>query len=136
VGPVGSLIPLPEFMKQIVRELMSRNGFFSLLAIVIAAPILEELIFRGIILHGLLKRYSPFHAILLSSVLFGIVHLNPWQFITGLFIGCFAGWVYYRISCIASSYTLPIMVSHFSKCNLLMQKQCSTCHCPNSMAEY
>jgi uncharacterized protein len=96
VGPMANLIPMPEFMKQIVLELMSRTGFFSFLAVVIAAPILEELIFRGIILDGLLKRYSPLHAILLSSILFGIVHLNPWQFVTGLLIGCFAGWVYYR----------------------------------------
>jgi membrane protease YdiL (CAAX protease family) len=29
-------------------------------------------------------------------LLFGLVHLNPWQFVTGLIIGIFSGWVYYR----------------------------------------
>jgi membrane protease YdiL (CAAX protease family) len=63
---------------------------------VIAAPILEELIFRGIILDGLFKKYSPIKSILISSMLFGLVHLNPWQFVAGLIIGIFSGWVYYR----------------------------------------
>jgi membrane protease YdiL (CAAX protease family) len=68
---------------------------------VIAAPVMEELIFRGIILDGLLKKYSPWKSILLSSFLFGLVHLNPWQFITGMVIGVFAGWIYYHTRSVA-----------------------------------
>ena len=70
---------------------------------VIAAPILEELIFRGVILDGLLKKYTPAKSILISSLLFGLVHLNPWQFITGLIIGIFSGWVYYRTKSLSLS---------------------------------
>ena len=81
VSPVVSLIPMPEFVKDIVLEFASRHGVFSFIAIVIAAPVLEELIFRGIILNGLLKRYSPLKSVLISSILFGVVHLNPWQFV-------------------------------------------------------
>jgi membrane protease YdiL (CAAX protease family) len=74
--------------------------------LVIAAPILEELIFRGIVLDGFLKQYSPMKSILISSTLFGLVHLNPWQFITAFFIGIFAGWIYYR----TRSLSLAILV--------------------------
>ena len=35
-------------------------------------------------------------AILISSLLFGIVHLNPWQFIGAFQIGLFIGYVYYH----------------------------------------
>ncbi len=32
----------------------------------------------------------------MSSFLFGLIHLNPWQFVTGMMAGMFMGWVYYR----------------------------------------
>jgi len=96
ISPIVNQIPMPEFMKQIFLEFAKQKGIFSFIAIVFAAPILEELIFRGIILDGLLRRYSPVKSILLSSALFGIIHLNPWQFIGAMTLGIFSGWVYYR----------------------------------------
>lgn len=96
LSPLTSLIPMPDFFKKAILELGGMNGIFGFLTLVIAAPIFEELIFRGVILDGLLKRYSPVKSILISSLLFGIVHLNPWQFITAMGIGAFMGWVYYK----------------------------------------
>ncbi|MEC3879438.1 CPBP family intramembrane glutamic endopeptidase [Parapedobacter sp. 10938] len=95
-SPIVNLIPMPEFVQKIFLEFADQKGIYAFLAIVIAAPIIEELIFRGIILEGLLQRYSPVKSIILSSILFGIVHLNPWQFVSALVIGLFSGWVYYR----------------------------------------
>lgn len=96
IAPIGNLIPMPEIIKKAFMDFGSQPGIFAFFLMVIAAPILEELIFRGIILDGLLEKYSPTKAILISSLLFGFVHLNPWQFVTGLIIGFFSGWVYYR----------------------------------------
>jgi len=107
-SPIISLIPMPDFIKEMFRELAGQKGLFPFLMIVIAAPIFEELIFRGIILDGLLKRYSIFTSILASSLLFGIVHLNPWQFVSAMIIGFLAGWVYYKTKNLA----LPIII-HF-----------------------
>lgn len=108
IAPMVDLLPMPEFIRKIFLEAATRNGIYSFIAIVIAAPILEELIFRGIILDGLLKRYSPLKSIVISSALFGIVHLNPWQFITAFIIGMFSGWVYYK----TKKLTLSILI-HF-----------------------
>jgi len=94
--PLSDLIPVPEFLKDQFEKVEVYSGIATLFMMVIAAPIFEELVYRGIILDGLLKRYSPFTAILVSSLLFGLVHLNPWQFIPGFIIGLFAGWIYYR----------------------------------------
>jgi membrane protease YdiL (CAAX protease family) len=77
-------------------ELGSDQGLLMFAALVIAAPILEELIFRGIMLDGLLKIYSPVKAIVISSLFFGLIHLNPWQFVGGALVGGFMGWVYYH----------------------------------------
>jgi hypothetical protein len=96
ISPIGNLIPMPESIKKALMDFGSQTGIFAFFLMVIAAPILEELIFRGIILDGLLKKYSSTKSILISSLLFGLVHLNPWQFVTGLIIGIFSGWVYYR----------------------------------------
>ena len=96
LSPITDLIPMPELFKQMFLEIGNMKGVFAFLTLVVAAPILEELIFRGIILDGLLKKYAPFKSIFLSSLLFGIVHLNPWQFIAALGIGFFMGWVYHK----------------------------------------
>jgi membrane protease YdiL (CAAX protease family) len=94
ISPIVTSIPMPESFKKVFLELGKMNGFVSILLAVLAAPILEEFIFRGIVLDGLLKRYSPMKSILVSSLLFGLVHLNPWQFITGFTMGVFIGYVY------------------------------------------
>ena len=95
--PLGDLIPMPDSIKEVFIELfLKMNNIYGLITVAIAAPILEELVFRGIILDGLLKRRSPLSAILISSFLFGFVHLNPWQFIAAMILGMFIGWVYYR----------------------------------------
>jgi membrane protease YdiL (CAAX protease family) len=113
-GPIIWSIPMPEFVQRIFLELGNQKGLFAFLTIVIAAPILEELIFRGIMLDGLLKRYTPLKSILISSVFFGIIHLNPWQFVAAFLIGIFAGWVYYRTREIALSILIHMTNNLFA----------------------
>lgn len=49
----------------------------TLVTAVIAAPIIEELVFRGLVMRGLLSRTSPVVAIGLQGVLFGVAHVDP-----------------------------------------------------------
>lgn len=95
--PITSFIPVPESIKDIFYKFMlqSKNPY-GFITIALAAPILEEWLFRGIILDGLLKRYSAKKAILLSSFLFGILHLNPWQFVGAFILGIFIGYIYFH----------------------------------------
>ena len=73
------------------------NGSFAMVTIVcILAPILEEMLFRGIVLRGFLEHYPRRQAILWSAVMFGAAHLNIYQFVTGLVAGCLLGWLYER----------------------------------------
>jgi len=106
-SPIGNLIPMPENIQKAFMAFGSQTGIFSFILMVVAAPILEELIFRGIILDGLLRVYSPVKSILVSSFLFGLVHLNPWQFVTGLIVGIFSGWVYFK-----TRNLLPSIIIH------------------------
>ena len=109
ISPIVNSLPMPEFMQKIFLEFSNQNGVFSFITIVIAAPVIEELIFRGIILNGLLQRYSPVKSIILSSILFGIVHLNPWQFVSALISGVFSGWVYYRTKKLSLSILIHLV---------------------------
>ncbi|MBB3056180.1 CPBP family intramembrane glutamic endopeptidase [Mucilaginibacter gotjawali] len=91
----SSWIPMPKWAQKVFEESFTKE-IFSIINVVIAAPILEEILCRGIILRGLLKNYTPYTAILISATLFGALHLNPWQAIPAFLAGLFIGWVYYK----------------------------------------
>lgn len=107
--PIGNLFPMSDSLKKSLMDFGSQTGIFAFLLLVIAAPILEELLFRGIILDGLLKTYSPVISILVSSLLFGIAHILPGSIINGFIIGIFSGWVYFRTRSV-----LPSIIIHAS----------------------
>lgn len=97
LGPLTEQIPIPELLEKVMLDLLLQaNNVFGFITVAIAAPILEEILFRGIILDGLLKRKSPKSAILISSFLFAFIHLNPWQFFEAFVAGLLLGWVYYH----------------------------------------
>jgi membrane protease YdiL (CAAX protease family) len=99
------ILPVPQFLRDTLQELFFDQGHWltRLFLLVIVAPVTEELLFRGIILRGLLRRYRPWIAITLSSLLFGVVHLNPWQLVSATLLGIAFGWFYYRTGSIALS---------------------------------
>lgn len=91
--PLVSAIPLPRQLEEMIAKLFTKDLIFTA---VIAAPILEEILFRGIILDGFLKNYQPAKAIFWSAFLFGFIHLIPTQALNAMFIGVALGWLYYR----------------------------------------
>lgn len=79
----------------------------SILALVVIAPLTEELLMRGFILRGFLSHYSTRKAILASAVLFGLLHLNPWQFIGATILGILCAWWFIQTRSI-----LPCLFGH------------------------
>lgn len=53
------------------------GGVSALLALVLVAPVTEELLFRGWLLQALKDRYGTGPALIWSSALFGMVHVEP-----------------------------------------------------------
>lgn len=63
------------------------------LYLVVVVPLFEELVFRGLIQGGLRRRASAVEAIVISSVLFTLVHPAPfWPSIA--ILGLLFGWIY------------------------------------------
>lgn len=94
------------------QEMFSEMGSGSVGAIVIAcvlAPVLEEMLFRGIILRSFLQQYGRWTAILFSAAIFGVAHMNLYQFLVGLVLGSFLGWLYQR-----SRSLLPCIILHMA----------------------
>ena len=88
-------IPQPVFVKQLFENVFKIN-FPAFLYIVVVAAVCEEWLCRGIILKGLMKHYSPRKAIVWSSVIFSVLHFNPWQGVTAFFMGLAFGWIYWH----------------------------------------
>ena len=90
------VLPLPDWLREFFEILVGGPLWGALLAVVIVAPLTEELLFRGVILRGLLLHYSVPKAIIASSLMFGLVHLNPWQAVGAVALGVLFGWWYVR----------------------------------------
>ena len=106
ITPVLSLVPESKIYNQILLEWAGQPAILLFLHMVVIAPVFEELICRGIILDGFLKHYSPLKSILVSSLIFGLLHLNLPQIISGFLGGLFLGWIYYK----TRSVSLPIIL--------------------------
>lgn len=51
--------------------------WFQALIVVVLAPLTEELVFRGVLLHRFARRLGMTRGIVLSSAIFGVMHMNP-----------------------------------------------------------
>ncbi len=91
------LIPVSGLMKTSFSIFGNPNDLIgALLLACVAAPVVEEILFRGVILRGFLCTYRKATALILSSVLFGVVHLNPWQLVPGMLLGMILGFFYLK----------------------------------------
>ena len=105
-----------EYLQNLVAARVSLWG--SIVSLVIVAPLTEELLVRGLILRGFLSHYSTRKAILASAIFFGLLHLNPWQFIGATALGILFAWWFVQtrsmLSCFfghALANALPLAVT-------------------------
>lgn len=75
----------------------------AFLKVAVVAPVVEELIFRGLILQGFRRNYNAFVAVFMSALLFALYHLNPWQFPATFVLGLLLGWIVVRTNSIILS---------------------------------
>lgn len=72
----------------------SNNIAITLLSTGILGPIIEELMFRGIIYNELKSKYSNMKSILITTIFFAIIHINIIQILYALIIGFILIFVY------------------------------------------
>jgi membrane protease YdiL (CAAX protease family) len=113
LDPLTTAIPMPEFIEELFAMLTSRD-MWTFLTVGLTGPILEEVLFRGIILEGFLNRYRPGKAIFWSAFLFGLFHLNPWQFIPAFLIGLLLGYIYLKTRSLFPVIFIHVINNSFS----------------------
>ena len=91
-----------------LEKVNSNPLWFNIVAIALLPAVIEEYIFRGLIL-GTYKKRNPFAGIILSSFLFGILHLNFNQLSYAFLLGTILGFLTY-----ATGSIIPSIIMHFT----------------------
>lgn len=87
----------PDFLQELVEQLQItsiRNGIFIVFTTVIAAPLVEEMLFRGYLQKVLEESWKDItKAILVTSLFFALVHLNPYWIVQIYLLGLVLGYL-------------------------------------------
>lgn len=103
----SELAGLPDNMKDVFEQMM--NNPLGIISIVVMAPLVEELLFRGAIQGYLMRKWNmPYLGIVISSLIFGVVHGNPAQIPFAFVVGMALGWMYYLTGSL-----IPGILMHF-----------------------
>lgn len=85
------------------------NPHIGFLLIIIITPIYEEILYRGILFKGARKNYTPFVGIILSSILFAVMHLNIVQSTHALFLGILLAYIYHHTNSLVITTLIHIL---------------------------
>lgn len=107
------IFPIPQSLRDLLLRILRADTWTELLQraalLVLMAPITEELMFRGVFLHGLVRNYGPTKGIVVTSICFGIFHLIPWQALGATLIGILLGIVVLRTGSVFAGMALHAM---------------------------
>jgi tetratricopeptide (TPR) repeat protein len=90
----------------LVKYALIANPLAAFLSVVVVGPVVEEILFRGLIYGALEKRLRVSGAILASSFVFALVHLQVVYFFPIFCLGIVLGWARWK----ANSLGLPILI--------------------------
>lgn len=121
-----TLIKIPAGFSKIQEIMMITDplsAFFVVGVVIIIAPFIEEIIFRGFLQRILERRLRDItKAILLSALIFALIHFNPWWAIQIYIIGIFMGFVAWKTNSVWVSFFLhafnngvAVLFTHFSE---------------------
>lgn len=102
-----------NFMKYTLKQnfdYLYGYPYSACITIAIIAPIVEEILFRGIILQGLINYgYKKWNSLIFSSFMFGVLHVNFWQVISACILGVIIGWIYINSKSLILSIVLHLI---------------------------
>jgi len=107
---IGSMAILPQSASNAVSmigEILGQNIFVTIFLALILAPIGEELAIRGIIVRKAENSFGLVGCMILSAVMFGILHMNPVQALYVLPMGLFWGYLSYKYKSV-----IPCIICH------------------------
>ncbi len=98
-------------VSNVIMDITSGTGLLTMLVyMVICAPIMEELIFRKLIVDRTV-RYGQGVAVLLSGLMFGLFHGNLNQFAYAFTLGLFLAFIYVKTGNIKNTIGLHMIIN-------------------------
>ncbi len=94
-----------------VESILDGNTVYATFAyIVIIAPIIEEIIFRKVLLNKI-RRFGDLPAILISGIAFGLFHMNLSQFFYAAVLGFFFAYITLKTNTVVYAIILHMMIN-------------------------
>ena len=118
---VNQSIPLPEWatstedkLAELLEKMLKMDSFSDYLVMMITAAVLpavsEEWVFRGILQNQLKHLFkSQISAWLVSSIVFGVIHMQMEGVLPRILLGLLLGLVYWKTQCIWNSILLHFL---------------------------
>jgi membrane protease YdiL (CAAX protease family) len=98
----------PQGMKQVIEVVREPHELIlSLLLLAVLAPLVEELVFRGLLYGWIAGRWGGLAGLIVSSIVFAAAHLEPAHIFLVLPLGFLFGWLRRRTDSL-----LPSLCSH------------------------
>lgn len=95
---VQLFVPINDMLLEFSIRIYENNLLTAVILVAIIPGIFEELLFRGFFLTGLKRKYNSRIAIIISSLLFAVMHFNPHQIVMAFIAGLLLGWIYDQTS--------------------------------------
>ncbi|HWP48276.1 MAG TPA: type II CAAX endopeptidase family protein [Candidatus Limnocylindrales bacterium] len=108
----------PEYARFLEEFLLNFKGLsliWGVLLLAVLPGICEEMLFRGFILSGFLKGFHRETAVILTGILFGIIHLDIYRFIPTSLLGILFGYLVLKTGSI-----LTAMLAHTTNNSIIL----------------
>jgi uncharacterized protein len=106
IWTLEAIVPLSSWEHAAFAQMVAPT-IPAFVATCLIAPVVEEMLFRGILLRGFIEQNQRGAAISYSALYFGIAHLNVYQFFLAFLLGLLLGWLYERARSL-----IPCVVLH------------------------
>ena len=117
--------PLKHLIEEMFRILVSAHSIpellFVILVVAVTPAIVEELLFRGLIQSSFERAVKPVWAAIITGIIFGAFHFNPFAIVPLIVLGCYFGILRMRSKSLVITMTVhflnnltAVVVAYFS----------------------
>ena len=124
---VMRIFPMPDFLIEALEQIVKVDGWVDytvlIISVVVMAALAEEMIFRGMIQKSVESFKDPANAIVITAVIFAVVHFNPWTALQITLLGIVLGYLTWKSNSIYPAIMLHGMNNLFSVIMINLSEQ-------------
>lgn len=109
----------PQTAQQAITRI---DPWLAVLAVVILAPVAEEVFFRGVVFNALLREAGSRWAYIGSAALFAVIHLEPVAMLPLFLLGLALAWVYQRTRNLLAPIAMHVTVNGIAVALVLLDR--------------